>query len=144
MHFHLWLIWPCPRTKIPALWVVKLTILENLARVINVTMNLVCPNHAPDREGMKMFNEIMHFHYMTYDLNSHDLAQESCPSVHDFFHFCRHFLDHHYCILFLSMPRIRDKYFKKYINIKKKMLTDDAWRTTHYGWRTMTMTEANP
>ena len=51
-------------------------------------------------EEKKIFKEIMHFYYMTY--NGHALAQEPLPRGHKIYNFGRPFLSHHYYTLSLS------------------------------------------
>ena len=51
----------------------------------------------------KILKEIMQFHYMTYMAMPQQRTPADCPRGHEIYNFGRHFLDHHTCILTLSV-----------------------------------------
>ena len=105
--FTIWIIWPCPSTRIPASGIIKFEILVDPS-LFTISLSELCP-----RVEKKIFKDIVHFHYTTYMAT----LQHKNPSSrgHEIYKFGRPILGNHYytCNLSEPSPEVEKKIFKE-------------------------------
>ena len=111
MHFTLWLIWPSPSTRTPAMQVMKFTISRLFLGHHYYIHSLSDLCLWVQR---KIFKEIMHYHYMTYMATPQH--KTLWPGVHDIYNFGRYSLVIITIYLVWSMPGSGEDFLKKCIN----------------------------